>query len=127
MSESRQSMEHRWGTRVAVNAPATMRDTTGHLATAVVRNASLSGAFVETPTPFALLARVAVKAGARGGEWLHGCVVRVERNGIAIEWLDPDLQAVAALLDVRRAPQRPAAATPRVQKHRDVESARRLP
>lgn len=127
MSESRQSMEHRWGTRVAVNAPATVRDTTGHLASARVRNASLSGAFVETDIHFALLARVSVRASARGSEWLHGCVVRVEDHGFAIEWLDPDLQAVAALLGVSRGSRHAPVASPHASGRRGVESTRRLP
>lgn len=115
MSETRQSMEHRWGTRVEVNAPAVLRDTTGIHATARVCNASLSGAFIETRVRFPLLARVSVKTIARGGEWLDGCVVRSDQNGIAVEWLDPDLLAVAALLGVQR--DLPATRTANLARH----------
>lgn len=126
MSEARHGMEHRWGTRVRVQAPAAVRDSTGLFATATVRNASLSGAFLETTVRFPLLSRVSVKAVARYGEWLHGCVVRTEDDGFAVEWLDPDLHAVAALMGVRR--NLPSTSAPsRSIRRRAVEPARRLP
>lgn len=98
MSADLQWMEHRWGTRIELDAPAEITTLDGLNGTGVVRNASLSGALAETSFRPALLSRIAVKPAARGGEWLEGCVVRVEGHTVAIEWLDPPLHAVAVLL-----------------------------
>ena len=94
-------MEHRWGTRVALNAPAELKSSDGFSAIGSVRNASLSGAFVETRATLPLLSRVSLRPLTSGSEWLEACVVRVERRGIALEWLEPGLQAVATLMSMR--------------------------
>jgi hypothetical protein len=92
-----QFMEHRWGTRTDVHAQAKVMTTDG-LADGMVRNASLSGAYIETAARPVLLSRVAVRPSGAGGEWLDACVVRVEPRGVALEWLDPPLHALAVLL-----------------------------
>ena len=107
MSANADLMEHRWGIRVDLDALVEIRTTETWSATAVVRNASLSGAFIEadcmdTESRPVLLGRVSVRLVARTGEWLEACVVRVEDNGFAVEWLDPGMQAVSALLSLRR-------------------------
>lgn len=94
-------MEHRWGTRVELDAPAEISTPTGFAASGYVRNASVSGAFVETRMKFPLLARIALHPLARDGEWLDAWVVRVEGKGIAIEWLDPGMRTVSGLLSLR--------------------------
>lgn len=102
-SLSRQFMEHRWGTRIELAARAELWTAEGVSGYGIVGNASLSGAWVQTKLKIAPLARVAVQPMDRPGEWLDGCVVRVESDGFAVEWLDPGLHAVSALLSLRRA------------------------
>jgi hypothetical protein len=106
MGAERRFMEHRWGTRIDLDAPAEISTMDGFAASGSVRNASVSGAFVETRARFPLLARIAVHPLAHRDEWLDACVVRVESRGVAIEWLDPGLRTVSGLLSLRRgAPQ----------------------
>jgi hypothetical protein len=102
MSANADLMEHRWGIRVELGAVVELRSAENWSATAVVRDASLSGAFIETDAQPLPLSRVSLRMVARTGEWLEGCVVRVQDGGFAIEWLDPGIQALAALLSLRR-------------------------
>lgn len=102
MSANADLMEHRWGIRVELGALVEIRTAEAWSATAVVRDASLSGAFIETESKPVALSRVSVRLITRTGEWLEACVVRVEDSGFAVEWLDPGMQAVAALLSLRR-------------------------
>jgi hypothetical protein len=67
-----------------------------------VRDASLSGAFVETRRPLILMTRIALCPTGRTGEWLDGFVVRAASGGYGVEWLDPGLHPVSALLSLRR-------------------------
>jgi hypothetical protein len=101
MSQVRHHMEHRWGTRVELHAPAELLTHGGQYMQASVRNASLSGAFVDVRQHLPLMSRVALSPLARPDRWLEGCVVRVESSGVALEWLDPGLQAVSILLSLR--------------------------
>lgn len=94
-------MEHRWGNRVVLHAPVQVRTATGISAAASVRNASISGAFVDTSLNLPLLGRLLLRPINETGEWLDACVVRVEPDGVALEWLDPALHAVSALLALR--------------------------
>lgn len=97
MSANPQFMEHRWGTRVDLEASARLMTGDG-MCEAMLCNASLSGAFLETTARPTLLSRVSVRPVSPGGEWLDGWVVRIESRGIAVEWLDPPLHSVAVLL-----------------------------
>ena len=103
-------MEHRWGTRMDLNVPAEVWTSDGVSTHASVKNASLSGAFLETRVRVPLLSRVAIRPLARAADWLDACVVRVEDSGLALEWLDPGLHSVSSLLALRRDPQ-PASAS----------------
>ena len=95
-------MEHRWGVRVDLDVPADLLTPEGLSIPAWVRNASLSGAFVETGIGFPVLSRLALRPLVGGGAWLDACVVRVANDGLGIEWLEPGLHAVASLLALRR-------------------------
>jgi hypothetical protein len=117
MSANADLMEHRWGIRVELGALVEIRTAETWSATAVVRDASLSGAFVETDSKPAALSRVSLRLVARTGEWLEACVVRVEDSGFAVEWLDPGLQAVADFLSLRR-----DATVPRIHRERANQS-----
>jgi hypothetical protein len=101
MSRDTEYMEHRWGTRVELDVPAELHTFEGQAA-ASIRNASVSGAFVETTARLPLLSRVTLSFPARAGGRLDGCVVRVEDTGVALEWLDPGSRMVPTLLSMRR-------------------------
>lgn len=96
-------MEHRWGTRVELHTPALVATGSGRSFKATVCNASLSGAFVETLTRLPVLSRMVLKPLLPGADWIEGCVVRTEWRGVGVEWLDPSLRSVTALLSLRSA------------------------
>lgn len=102
MSLSVQAMEHRWGTRVRLDAPAQLR-VEGDITTGVsLRDASLSGAFIQMNARLPVMTRIWVRATEGGGEWLEACVVRHDGDGMGIEWCDPGLRAVCELLALRQ-------------------------
>jgi hypothetical protein len=105
MSVDSDQMEHRWGTRVDLHVPAELRTAAGTSdrcsAEGIVRNASVSGAFVETGSTLPLLTRIFVSLPNRGGEGLDACVVRIDDRGLGVEWLDPGSRMVPALLSMR--------------------------
>jgi hypothetical protein len=120
INASTQYMEHRWGTRIDLDAPAEVWTAEGVSTDAIVRNASLSGAFVQTAAKVPLLSRIALRPLLKGAEWLDACVVRVESSGLGLEWLDPGLHPVSALLALRRDAPPPALATDRIAKGEQV-------
>jgi len=101
MSANIESMEHRWGTRVALNAPAEIKTSDGISMIGAVKNASLSGAFVETRAKLPVLTRLWVRPLTTAGDWLEACVVRIDDKGVGLEWLDPGLAPLAALMASR--------------------------
>lgn len=101
MSVDLQWMEHRWGTRIELEAPAEITTLDGLSGMGVIRNASLSGALAHTSFRPALLSRVLLKPDMPGGEWLEGCVVRIDTDAVGIEWMDPPLHALARLLSLQ--------------------------
>ncbi len=102
MSANLQVIEHRWGTRVPLDAVAELRTDDGVSLLGVMSNASLSGAFVRTRTLLPMLSCVSVRVLEGPVEWLEACVVRHNDAGIGLEWLDPGLRPVCALLAMRR-------------------------
>jgi len=85
-------MEHRWGSRILVDLPVRISGQ-GVTGTGTLRNLSVSGGFIETALPLAVLTmvRVQIPRGLDGGlpaadTW--GFVVRHERHGIGMEWCD---------------------------------------
>ena len=94
-------MEHRLGTRVRLDATATLRVADGTTMHAVVIDASLSGALVQIPLQLPLLSRVRLRASAASPEWMEACVVRRTRGGVGLEWLEPGEPAVCELLALR--------------------------
>lgn len=116
-------MEHRWGTRVELDAAVDLVIAGGRAERAVVANASLSGAFVKWLGPAPFMGRVALRPVGAKGEWLEGCVVRLAADGFGIEWLDPGLQPIAMLKAMRRdalplAPRPPGETVIRGHEHR---------
>jgi len=101
-------MEHRWGTRIALSLPAEIQSSDGRRGAATVRNASVSGAFLETPLKFPLLSRVCVRPLSRPEPGLDAHVVRAEPDGFAVEWSHPGAHPVSDLMPLRNvAGQRP--------------------
>jgi hypothetical protein len=102
MNANMQVIEHRWGDRVQLEAPAELKTAHGHSLDVVIGNASLSGAFVQTRTRLPVLTCVALRAMNGSNEWLEACVVRHDNAGMGLEWLDPGLRSLSALLALRR-------------------------
>ena len=102
MNANLQVIEHRWGDRVPLDAPAEFKTVQGLSLDGVIGNASLSGAFVRTRSRPPLLSRVAVRPLSAASDWLEACVVRHDANGVGLEWLDPGLRSVSALLAIGR-------------------------
>ena len=117
-----QFMEHRWGSRFDLCAPAEIRNTQGGTARVIVRNASLSGAYVETRSQFPLLARVLLRPLSQAAAWMEGCVVRADHRGVGVEWIEAEESALVALLTLPR--ERPGRLpAPGNEPHRDpIES-----
>jgi hypothetical protein len=97
-----ESLEHRWGNRFDSGMPAELTAADGRRLEAVIRNVSLSGALVETRSPPALLSRVSVLPRSPDAHRLDAYVVRVNLQCVALEWLDPGMAALHALLSPRR-------------------------
>ena len=99
----RRFMEHRWGRRVALDMPVHITLPGGDSAVGVLRDASISGGFIETPLHLAVGAPLGVvllvgAGAARRAVDLPACVTRKARDGLAIEWRDMASPPVLALL-----------------------------
>jgi hypothetical protein len=112
-----QGMEHRWGTRIRLDAPAEVSTADGEIIPAIAINASLSGAYVRTQASAPVLSRLWLRTRQGSGDWLATCVVRHGRDGMGLEWLDPGMQAVRAMLP--RGNHAGSVRIPLVARHRD--------
>jgi hypothetical protein len=92
------TLEHRWGSRVHLRKPTELKTIHGPDPRAVLQNASLSGAFVETALKPALFSRVSIHPAGVCSSGLDAWVVRVDASGIGIEWLEPASEMAIALL-----------------------------
>jgi hypothetical protein len=104
-------MEHRWGTRIPLAVPAEIKTRDGQRNSATVRNASVSGALIETTLKLALLSRVCVRPLSRPEPGLDAHVVRAAAGGFAVEWSYPGAHPVSDMLPLRDA------GTPQPQTH----------
>jgi hypothetical protein len=95
-------VQRRWGNRAPLQILAELIATDGEILAVWVRDASVSGAFVETGYELPLLSRVSLCPAGRAGQWLKAVVVREDDGGYGIEWLSPGLLAVSALLSMGR-------------------------
>ncbi len=123
MSASEQSVEHRWGARVAILETAALRSAPGEESHALLRDASLSGAFVETARKPALFSRVAVRPVEGTGDWIEAWVVRAEMLGIGLEWIEPASKAVVSLLAAGRGVARRPAKAQQAERRSTLEMA----
>jgi hypothetical protein len=87
-------MEHRWGQRRETSRSVYLRTHSGLAAHGLLRNVSVSGAFILTPLPVALFTRLQLFVATEGSygkdrrsiQPIEGEVVRRTGDGIAIEW-----------------------------------------
>lgn len=89
MNASPSFMEHRWGGRESVDIPAYITTSSGGSTRVRLKNASLSGAFVETRLKLPLLSRVAIFHSLDEERCVEGFVTRIGHGGIGVEWLEP--------------------------------------
>lgn len=112
-------MEHRWGERVALDCPAVLVLPDGSLMEGRMLNASISGALIETQDRIPVYTTLGVRLqtpGAAGRRTLElpACLVRVAREGVAVEWRDMAVSTLVALLrEVQIPALARASATPR--------------
>jgi len=102
-------VEHRWGQRKSVNASVQLRTQGGIVALGRLLNASLSGAFVQTPLKVPPLSRVVLIIPGESSQvaaQIESQVVRHTEAGIGLEWSEFAGETVIALLE-RRASFRP--------------------
>jgi hypothetical protein len=92
-------MEHRWGHRFAQDTAAEITTADGVHATGKVKSASLSGAFVQTGARLPLRAQVSLRPQHAPEQSLDAKVVRVEEDGLALEWMGwPGMRSLSPLL-----------------------------
>jgi hypothetical protein len=77
-------MEHRWGERLSLWADVRVHYC-GESADGRVRDASLSGAYVETPLRLPSYCRIELEF---HGVAIPACVVRQNATGVGVEWCE---------------------------------------
>jgi ribosomal protein L19 len=85
-------LEHRWGDRTEVNLRVRI-STDSVVGDGILRNLSVSGAYIETSLPLATMSLVQVRVLRTNKHWLsrataNGFVVRKAQDGIGIEWTE---------------------------------------
>lgn len=98
-------MEHRWGHRREISRPVHLGTGSGLVARGRICNVSISGAFVISPLPVALLSHIQVQFtamvdGKRQTTVVDGQVVRKDSTGFGIEWSEFAPEAIRALVMV---------------------------
>jgi PilZ domain-containing protein len=103
-------VEHRWGQRKSINASVQLRTQGGIVALGRLLNASLSGAFVQTPLRVPPLSRVLLIIPVESSHvtaQVEGLIVRHTDSGMGLEWSEFAGEKIVALLE-RRALAHPA-------------------
>jgi hypothetical protein len=102
-------MEHRWGPRRDIDQAIHVWTPTGTAAAGQLRNVSSSGGYIETSLPVEPLMRVKVQLKLSGPVGhgssrlkAEGHVVRVGRDGFAVEWCEFAPPAIRALIQLAR-------------------------
>jgi hypothetical protein len=102
--ERKRFVEIRWGSRYKFGASAELVAPGIAAGSVTIRDASFSGAFVETSAAIPLFTRISVRTTAQPCDWLDACVVRNESEGIAVRWMEPGLRPISNLLPARMSP-----------------------
>jgi hypothetical protein len=97
-------MEHRWGQRVTLEVPVTLEVAGRTPGRGVLRNASISGAWIETALELPVFSNLVVSLPSHGESAprpvdLPACVVRRAAAGFAVEWRDMFCPSIVALLE----------------------------
>lgn len=100
-------MEHRWGTRHLLDLSVRLDGAPQILAFARLRDASSSGAYVETDATLALGARVWVELAWKAGrcddrQRICAYVVRRDAGGAGLEWYEFAPRPILALIETTR-------------------------
>ena len=90
-------MEHRWGQRVTIEVPVRLEAGGRKLGRGVLRNASMSGAFIETSLELPVFSNLVVSIPPAGD--LVASIVRCAPGGFAVEWRDMACPSIVALLE----------------------------
>jgi hypothetical protein len=88
-ARARHEMEHRWGNRIACHARVRLSCGAAQAGEGLIRNVSISGAFIETSLPLSPSAILQVTIRRTDGAaetTLPACVVRKEADGVAVEF-----------------------------------------
>ena len=88
-------MEHRWGRRTSLWTAVRLRSEVG-ASDGRVRDASASGAFVETGLRVTVGSRVEIEF---RGTWITAFVVRTDEGGLGLEWREFAPASVVATLE----------------------------
>jgi PilZ domain-containing protein len=94
----------RFGQRTTLEVPVRLAVDGRTLGSGTIRNASISGALIETATDLPLNTNLVVTLSPAGGKprdmrELSACVVRVDPAGIGVEWRDMGCVDVNDLLE----------------------------
>jgi hypothetical protein len=88
-------MEHRWGARLKAEIPVLLKTRGGVIGAGCIKDFSVSGAFIATTLPIAVLSQVNVtfRSGRRnthstGSSTFEAQVVRRTPDGFAVEWCE---------------------------------------
>jgi hypothetical protein len=97
-------MEHRWGQRVALDVPASLAVAGVTSGSGVLRNASISGALIETALELQAFTNLVVSLGCTSESVpttfaLEACVTRRTPGGFAVEWRDMACPSIIGLLE----------------------------
>jgi hypothetical protein len=97
-ARDRQTMEHRWGQRIAATQSLRLQSAGNLGALGILLSASLSGAYVATSVALKRDQRVTLQL--RSPIWLNlsGFVVRSDESGFGLEWEEFGSDPVRALL-----------------------------
>lgn len=97
-------MEHRWGERVPLGIRVRVSGNSACIGTGLLRDASVSGAFVQTelrlPQHAQLVLEIASGDGAATVEEVPASVVRHDPCGIGMEWREFAPRAILLLLAI---------------------------
>jgi hypothetical protein len=90
-------MEHRWGQRITIEVPVVLAVDGRTLGRGLLRNASISGALIETALELPVFSNLVVTIPAAGD--LAASIVRCAPGGFAVEWRDMACPSIVALLE----------------------------
>jgi hypothetical protein len=90
-------MEHRWGQRVTFEVPVLILADGRVLGCGVLRNASISGALIETSLELPVFSNLIVSIPSVGE--LAASIVRCAPGRFAVEWRDMACHSIVALLE----------------------------